>query len=386
MPKDKSIFGLRFGSNPELQPTQEEIKAFLATPKKTGKRELHADDLAWYGEMLGRVTAFQQGRRQGMLPENFRERMFYGVLGLSSFFNPSLKSAVEQYKYHCHVLLTLDFKKPTAFIKSAGEEMGRLNPKKKSEAERLARLQGMVEERKRTLETLVKHWRARAKELQDVAHYIRDNLVKIEKLCEGSIVVLVDLQIARREEERLIAEIKEHFKERLRDSLHSGQVTKEQLEAAKKDVAVLSGEMSALLREDVFALTGLFEAVHDHARKAADGIGALMTKIGGMKNAGSEDEGKLYARIEQVLVSLVSECRFELKAAAIRTETAHEDVLLEKRSQLLDYLLELLEKERRARSDRRSGKDRRKFSDPGYEGPERRMGKNRRSGKSRRDR
>jgi hypothetical protein len=384
MPADKSIFGLRFGSNAGLQPTHEEIRTFLATPKKTGKPELHADDLASYREMLGRVTTFEQGRLQGVLPENFRERMFYGALGVSSFFNPALKSAIELYKYHCHALLALDFKKPAAFIKAAEEEMGRLNPKKNSEAERLGRLQGMVEERKRTLEILVKRRRERAEELQHIARYIGDNLVKIEKLCKGSIVVLVDLQVARREEDRLIAEIKEHFKERLRDALHSGQVTKERLETAKKDVAVLSREMSALLREDVFAMAGLFEAIHDHAWKAADAIGALMKKIGGMKNAGIEDEGKVYARVEQVLASLASECRFELKAAAIRSETAHEDVLREKRSQMLVCFLELLEKERRAWRDRRSGEDRRKFHDPGFKGPERRR-KKRRSGKSRRD-
>ena len=385
MPRDKSIFGLRFGSNPELQPTQEEIRNFLATPKKAGKAELYADDLATYREMLRQVESFEQGRLHGMLPENFRERMYYGVLGLSSFFNPSLKSAIEQYEYHHHALLTLDFRKPAAFIKSAEEEMGRLNPKKTSEAERLARLRGMVEERKRTLETLTRRWRERAKELQNIARYIGDNLVKIEKLCEGSIVVLVDLQIARKEEDRLIAEIKEHFKEHLRDSLHSSKVTKEQLETVKKDVVVLSEEMSAFLREDVFALTGLFEAVHDHARKAADGIGALMMKIGGTKNTSTEAEGKLYSQIEQVLVSLVSECHFELKAAAIRTETAHEDVLLEKRGEMLDHFFELLQKERRSRSDRISGEDRRKLDDPRFKGPERRAGKDRRSGKNRRD-
>lgn len=244
----------------------------------------------------------------------------------------------------------------------------------------------MVGERKRAVDILRKRRAILTAELGDIARYVRDNLVKIEKLCEGSIVVLVDLQIARREEDRLIAEIKEHFKEHLRDSLHSGQVTKEQLETVKKDVAVLSEEMSAFLREDVFALTGLFEAVHDHARKAADGIGALMMKIGGMKNTGIEDEGKLYAQIEQVLVSLVSECHFELKAAAIRTETAHEDVLLEKRREMLAHLFGLLKKERRSSADRRSAADRRKLNDPKRKGPERRGGKDRRSGKNRRDR
>ena len=386
MPTDKSIFGLRFGSNAELQPTREELRAFLKSLKTEGKREPHGHDLASYQEMLARLEAFEHEWQLDAAPQNFREKMFYGALGHSCFFNSSLKSAVEQYKYHLRALITLDFRKPTAFIKSAGEEMGRLNPKKKDDAIKLSKLQGMVGERKRAVDILRKRRAILTAELGDIARYVRDNLVKIEKLCEGSIVVLVDLQIARREEDRLIAEIKEHFKEHLRDSLHSGQVTKEQLETVKKDVAVLSEEMSAFLREDVFALTGLFEAVHDHARKAADGIGALMMKIGGMKNTGIEDEGKLYAQIEQVLVSLVSECHFELKAAAIRTETAHEDVLLEKRREMLAHLFGLLKKERRSSADRRSAADRRKLNDPKRKGPERRGGKDRRSGKNRRDR
>ena len=154
MTKDKSIFGLRFGSNEELAPTREELEVFLKSPKEEGRRELHGNDLATYRELLEAVEAFEQHQQQQYAaPLSFRDKMFYGVLGHSHFFSPVLASEVEQFKYHLHTLLTLDLKKPTAFIKSAEAEMSRLNPKKRDDAVKLARLHTMVDERKKTLET-----------------------------------------------------------------------------------------------------------------------------------------------------------------------------------------------------------------------------------------
>lgn len=382
MPIDKTIFSLRFGSNADLQPTLEELEAFLASPKNEGKREPRGNDLASYLEMLKRIEVFERDRRVDATYQNVREKMFFGSLGLSSFFNPSLKTAVMQYQYHCHALLTLDFSKPTAFIRSAEEEMSRLNPKKKEDGVKLVKLQGMVEERKRTLDVLTKRWGELADELRDIAQYITDNLAKIEKLCEGFIVVLVDFQIARREENRLIEDIKEYFKEQLRDALHSGPVSKEQLETVKRDVAKLSEEIADLLREDVYALTRLFEAIHDHVKKSRVEIDDLRT--GSTKNTDYENERKLFAQIERYLVSLVSDFHFELKAIAIRSETAYENILVKKRKEIVDRLFEQLGKERRSRNDRRSGEDRRTFNDPDYKSPERRSEKRRRDRKSRR--
>jgi hypothetical protein len=310
--------------------------------------------------------------------------MFYGVLRHSCFFDPALKSAVEQYKYHLHELIALDFKKPTAFIKSAEEEIRRLNPKKKDDEVKLIRLRGMVDERKKTLETLKKRRAALTEELGYIARYTRDNLVKINSRCEASIVVLVDLQIARNEENRLIEDIKTRFKEDLKNLLHHGPVTRQHLEAVKKDVAMLSKEISVLLREDVYTLTRLYEAIHDHTKKIARKIDALMAEIERKKNKRFEEDGKLFAQVEQVLVSLMSDHHFELKATEIRTETAHESILFEKRKEMLDHLFELLQKERRSSNNRRAGEDRRRFNDPDYKGTKRRSGKDRRSGKSRR--
>lgn len=330
---NKSIFGLRFESHAEIHPSQEELRVFLESMKKKGGQELHSSDVAKYRQMLEDMQ------------QDFRGKMFYGVLNHSRFVNPALKSAVEQYKYLLHALITLDLKKPRVYIR---------------------------------------RWAALAEELKNIALYIRDNLVKIERLCEASIDILVDFQIERKFENQLIEGIKTHFKEHLKDSLHHGPIAKQHLETVKKDVAMLSKEISAILREDVFALTGLYEAIHDHTKKIAREIDTLMDKMKSNKNKSFEDDKELFAQVEQVLVSLISECHFELTVTEIRTETTHEDILLEKRKEMLDYLFELLHKERRSRGNRRTGKDRRRSNDPNHNGSERRSGKDRRSKKNRR--
>ena len=385
MPTDKSIFGLRFGSNEKLLPSQEDLRVFLAGTHKAGTREPHADDLATYRKLLEDMQAFERNQLQDIGGRDFRNKMYYGVLGQSSFVRHALKSAVEEYKFHLHELLLLEFRKPGAFIKAAEEEMGRLNLKKKDDAAKLARLRGMVEERRRTIELLGKRRAVLAEELGDIAQYIRDNLVKIEKLCEASIVVLVDVQLRQKKENQLIEDIKAQFKDRLRDSLQQRSLTRQDLESVKEDVNLLSKEIAVLIREDVYAMTGLFEAIHGHAKKIAREIDNLLTQTRGKEDKGFEEEAQLFAQIERVLVSLVSEYHFELKAAEIRTQTAYEDIFLEKRREMLAYLFALLEQERRMSADRRSAAGRRKLNDPNRKGPERRSGKDRRSGKNRRD-
>lgn len=194
---DRSIFGLRFGATTELSPTQEDLDSFLRSPKKAGRKEPHGHDTAAYGELIQRLRAFEQRLYRVEETPNFREKMFYFVLRHSCFVDPALKSAVEQYKYHAHSLATLDFKKPRVFITTAAAEMSRLNPKKRDEAAKLTRLRVMVRDRKSTLQALTKRHVALAGELSNIAQYIRDNLGKIEKLCETSIVVLVNVQIGK---------------------------------------------------------------------------------------------------------------------------------------------------------------------------------------------
>jgi hypothetical protein len=381
MMRNKPIFGLRFEVSEESSPTPEELRVFLESPKKEGRRELHGLDLARYNELLDDILAFDLYQRQNTGPQNLRERMFYEVLSHSCFFNTALKSAVEQYKYYVHELTTLNFRKPTAFIKTAKEEMGRLNPKKRNDAARLARLQNMVDERERSVEALMRRRASLAEELNYLARYISDNLSEIANLCGTSISILRDLKTEDQEERRVIDEIKTYFKDQLKTALHQGAITKQDLETAKKDVAVLSREVSALLREDSDALTHLYEAIRDHTRKSALEIDALRVKIDGKKNKDHEEFDRLFTLVELVLVSLVSEYHFELDVKPAHTETAHEHILLEKRKENLNHIFEALQKERRSRSPRRKFSERRKSRDPNYRGPERRSGKDKRTGK-----
>ena len=382
MMRNKPIFGLRFEVSEEFSPTPGEISVFLESPKKEGRRELHGLDLARYNKLLDDILAFDLYQRLNAGPQDLRERMFYEVLSHSCFFNTALKSAVEQYKYYVHELTTLNFKKPTAFIKTAKEEMGRLNPKKKNDAAKLARLQNMVDDRARTIKALLRRRATLADELNCLARYIRDNLSEIAKLCGTSISILRDLKTEGQEERRLIDEIKTYFKEQLKNALHQGAITKQDLETAKKDVAVLSREVSALLREDSDALTHLYEAIRDHMKKSVLEIAALLVKIDTKKKIRDfEGFDRLFTLVEPALVSLISDYNFELDMKPAHTETAHEHILLEKRKENLNHIVEVLQKERRLRSPRRKVAERRKSKDPNYKNPERRTGKDKRTGK-----
>jgi len=379
MAKDTSIFGLRFRSNADLNPTRDELEQFLAGTNKAGAREPQSSDLARYHGLMDRMRAFAQGQRADTETQDVGDRMFYGVLGLSQFFSPALELAVGQFMYHLHLLDTLDMRKTATFISSAEQEMASLNSKKKEHAARLAHLRGIIEERMQALSALKRRRADLVQEMSDVAQYIGDNLVRIEHLCEASIVILVGLEVSQQETKQLIKDIKDQFTDRLRDSLERGPVSQQQIEDAKRDVAVLSREISALVREDVYALTALYETVLEHARRFARAIEGLLATIRG----GHEDVAT-FRELEQVLVGLVTDFRFDLKAAAVHSETGHVDILREKRRDMLDRIFAQLERERRARQDRRTGEERRRRKPPAAPASERRKGKDRRSGKSRR--
>ncbi len=242
----------------------------------------------------------------------------------------------------------------------------------------------MVEDRKQAIELLQKQWAVVTTELDHIARYIRDNLLKVANLCEASIVVLVDFQLQRRQEARLIEDIKSYFKDQLRESLRQGPITKLHLEAVKKDVDMLSKEISAQVREDVYAISGLCEAIYGHVKGKAGELSALIARIEEKAGSGSEDEAPLFAQLERVLVALLSEYQFELNLNAVRTETTHKTIFQEKRREMLAHLFKLLERERRAPRDRRSTADRRKFADTNNRGWERRRNEERRTGKNRR--
>jgi hypothetical protein len=337
MTVDKTIFGLRFHSNGRLQPSINGLKLFLDSPKKNEKGKLHGDDLEAYRDLLKAVESFEHDQRGG-----FRDWMLFTVLNHSHLVKPALKSAVEQYKYHMYNLSELDLKKPSAFIKSAEEEIARLNPQKKDETARRERLIGMVEERKRSLDALKKHWFALAEELSHIIGYIRDNLAKIEKLSEESIAILVTAQISRKKEGDLIEDIKTQFKERLRESLHQGTITREQLEAAKEEVAGLSKQTADLMRADIYALTHLYEAIHEYSGRASRELDTMIGSIEIKKHASFDEDLEHYERVEQILLLFIGDCRFEIKVAEIGTETEHDRILVEKRKEMLNHLFDLL--------------------------------------------
>ena len=374
--KNRSTFGLRFGSNEDLAPSPEDLKAFLHSPKAGRGQETHGSDLAAYEKLLESVQEFE--RHQHTTP-GFSERMFYQALSLSQFFNPGLSSAVAQFKYHLHTLSTLDFKKPAAFIKSAEDEIRKLNPKKSADAAKIAKFQDMIEERNRGIAALRKNRTTLAGELLDIARYIRDNLVQIGEHCEASIVILVDLHISRKKEDQLVEDLKTHFKEHLRDSLQAGPVTRQYAEAVKQDVSVLSKELSDLVRNDIYTVTRLFESIHDRSRSIVREIESHLAAHKGKTTGDIGNDLTVFSRLEKTLLSLVSECRFDFRPAEVRSTTPHEQLLSEKRKELLDHVFDLLRKDRRQRTDRRTGEDRRRSLDAGYEGEERRSGQDRRT-------
>ena len=383
MTQDRSIFGLRFGSNPSLQPTQEELRNFLESRKKDNRRESHDSDLAPYRELLEDVLSFQRHQQQGMPPQSVQQKMFYGVLGHSAFFSIALKSAVEQYKYHLNDLSSLDFKKPRAFIRSTEEAISELNANKKADAARLAKMRGMIGERIAILETLNRRWAELVEEMYHIAMYVRHNLVKIGDRCEAAIVVLVDSHIARTMENQLIEDIRAQFKEQLRNDLHYGVITRQHLENARNDIIILSKELSNIFKDDVYELTRLYEAIYDHLKKIVTEIDAVMAEINTKKNRRLEEDVDLFRKIETILVSLISDYQFDLKATDVHSKTAYESILVEKRKEMIDHLFTLLHRERRA-WNRRSREDRRKQDVLQGRDPNRRHGKERRSGKDRR--
>jgi hypothetical protein len=223
-----------------------------------------------------------------------------------------------------------------------------------------------------------------ANELNHIARYVRENLVKIERLCGASVGILADPQTAILEKNRIIDEIKVHFKEYLKDSLHRGQLSKKDLGDVKRAVDILSREISEFVREDLNAMAGLYESIYSHTRKYVHDLDTLTMKTEDNDDKSIEYYRKHFMQIEGALVSAVSECRFEVKIKESHSETAYRDILDEKRKEMLDRVLELLLKERRSTwDDRRYAADRRRSRDPSYRGPERRGGQDRRTGKRR---
>jgi hypothetical protein len=343
MPLDQPLFRFPSHRNEEILPTLEQLHAFLDSPKSAGRMETHRDDLKHYDHLFTAVEDFKQAGKQGGREPAFEEMLYYGVLLHARLFTPELRSAVEHFKYYRNALSEIDLKKPTAFIRAAEEEISRLKPGKREDAPKIERLRRMIDERKKELEAQKKRWPALRTELSTIALSIRDEIGSIRKLCESSIATLVDLQVGKKAESQMIEDIKGHFKDQVRDSLQHGPVTKEYLESMKATVARLSKQISLQLLEDIYIMTGLYEAVHDRAGAFAARLDPLVSQIDSRPQANLDDDKEFFARMEQELVAILSDVRIEFKSPAdVPKDTDHEKILLQKRRDMLGRLFALL--------------------------------------------
>ena len=381
---DKPIFAPRTKLNEKLRPTQQALHSFLENMNKDGTLVLHADDLERYRKLLHLVEAFERVKAQAVGQVDLRDQLYFRVLSHTRFINPSLPAEVELYKYLHHSLAVLQFEEPMEFIQSAQKSMAKLNVKKIDDVMRMARLKQMVAERQKILDELKKRWVELTSELRAIALYVREGLVRIEKICGASVAVLANEDAVLRKEQQLIEDVKAYFKERLKSALHGGQVTKQDLEKAKQEVDELSREIADIVREDVESLISAYDAIRDHTKKSEIELAVLLADIESKKSGTLSEKRELYKRVEQTLVSLVKDYRLELRSSKLSIKPAHVGIVSGKRKELHDYLFELVQKERRARPDRRTPKDRRKTVDPNYRGPERRQTKDRRGVKGRR--
>jgi hypothetical protein len=223
-----------------------------------------------------------------------------------------------------------------------------------------------------------------AAELRRIALYIRDNLSRIGRLCEKSIVVLAETGIGQQKEKQLIEDIKNLYKVKFKEALHRGNTSRQDLENAKEELDLLTTEMSIHAREDADVLTQSYETLLEQVKRTVQELDAVLAQIEHNKSGSVLESTELFKRIERVLISLLSDCRIDPKPSGIHTDTPHAGILRNKRREMLSYLFEQVRKERRVRKDRRSLLERRKINKPDYAGPERRRNKERRTAGSRR--
>jgi predicted hydrocarbon binding protein len=384
MMTDKTIFGIRSDSDEDIQPSPEELVAFLEHANKEGGEDLPIGDLADYRWLITDVEVHEDRQALDESEQDLSRKMSFGVLQHTQFASPVLLSEVELYAYHLHTLSLLDFKNPASFIKSAEHEMSRLSPKRINDVMRMGRLQEMIAERKKILTKLKSQFKAITPELRRIALYVRENLIKIEKICEASAVIIAETDSSRVKEKQVVEEVRTHLKEVLKEAVHHGKITRQNLDKVRDEVDLISMEMPYLFSTDSEALTKLYETIHDHVKKSAQDIATVLADMESKKTGSVQENFELLRQLGRVLVSLLSNYRMEIKPCPEGPITPRDRIINEKRAEMIDYLFEQVRKERRALKERRRQPDRRKALDPAYKGPERRSGRDRRSGKGRR--
>ena len=339
MALEQSQYRLQARKNEDILPSHEQLAAFLDSPKRAGRKETHRDDLKYYLEFYAAVQEFALLRKRGNRTMPYQDALQYGVLDRSGLFTPGVRSAVEHFKYYRQALSEIDLKKPSVFIRSAEEEIARLRAGKKDEAARIDRLQRMIDERKRDMDAQRKRWSALQTELNAILAAVGVELEAIRKHCEASIGALVDLQVGKKAENRMIEYIKNHFKDQVRDSLQHGPVTKEFLESMKATVARLSKQISLQLLEDLFVMTGLYESVHDYAAASLKQLAPLLGQLAVRPQTDLEADRDFFSGVEQSLVAVLAGFRIEIRSpAAIPKDPEHEGILMDTRWDMLDRL------------------------------------------------
>jgi hypothetical protein len=374
MTNDKSIAGLPFKPDETLHPGPDQLKAFLETAGSDGKFEP-------YRRLIERADAFVETRLAEAKPEDLPVQMADAVLRYARFADRHLLSALELYQYHLHTfkLKSLDISAPASFIKSAQKTISKLNKDKLDDVLRMARLQEMINERKKIIEKIKQPSTELAAELFRIALYIRNNLAAIDARCEASITMLSDAAVTGRKENQVIEDIKE----RPQKALRAGKITMQDLERAVREVNQIADRMLSVVKEDIASLRGHYEAIQGRVKETIRMIDAALVAIETEKKRSLTEDQQLFEALERTLATFLLSRHFEQQAPGLHIETAYEKFITLKRKEMLDYLFTVLQRDRRTRSDRRSSVKRRKTDATGARKPERRNCKDRRTGKRR---
>lgn len=374
---DGAIFSPRPDSGRIAQPTQQALSDFLEHTKKDAVPETHVADVVRYRKPLYHVENFE-GRMQAIEARpSAGEQAFHGALLHTRFFNRSLLLALGLYKFYLHELAAIDIDSPRQFIESAGATIKKLSKRKINDVLRMGRLREMVQERQKMLEQHRTRWGGLTAELLDIALYVLENLVRTERLCGRSIALLVPDRAAKKER-LLVDSIKAILKDQLKDALHYRAITTEDVYRAKQEVDQLAQELHAGIGEDRGRMIAVYEAVRGHVKRCAEEMDDLLEEFRGAEISMDPEQVVRFRRIEQAMVSLLSGYPDQLDPVAARTAMARSFIVEDKRQEMVAYLLDQLHRGP-ARIERRAKQDRRKGKDATYRGPERRSGKERRT-------
>jgi hypothetical protein len=374
-----NIFIPRVSPKQGLLPTPEELSAFFEQQKKEGYLVTLINGISKVRIMLVDIDAFEHRRKLEPDLQDLRERMVFGVLRHTRFVNDELLAAVAQFEYQLHALVACDFESPTEFIANAEKTMRKLKRSKLDHVMRMARLTEMIEERKNMLIGLGVRWTALTGELRHIVDYVRENLLRIERLCKKSIVVLVEIGLGKKKESELIEEIREQFLRDFKNTAGIRQMTADDLHKAQAVCDRLAKRLSEMMRDDQFSLSWLYEKIHDRAKSLIADLDGLLRELAHLKADQRREALLLYQNIGQVLISLVADFPAELRPGKVDVGATRNAILMEKRRDMINYLLDQAGLERRERSDRRARQERRKVSDLNYSGPERRANRERRT-------